>query len=107
VVLFGAGNGQLEVRFLAANADVEVGDTLVTSGLDGVFLPGLPVARVQAINREGASGFAQINCLPAAAVEARGTVLVLGRRLPELVPPPAPPPEAPRKKGGKARPANG
>ncbi|MBL8484410.1 MAG: rod shape-determining protein MreC, partial [Rhodocyclaceae bacterium] len=47
VVLFGAGNGQLEVRFLAANADVEVGDTLVTSGLDGVFLPGLPVARVQ------------------------------------------------------------
>ncbi|MBL8473044.1 MAG: rod shape-determining protein MreC [Rhodocyclaceae bacterium] len=107
VVLFGAGNGQLEVRFLAANADVQVGDALVTSGLDGVFLPGLPVAQVEAINREGASGFAQIICAPAAAVEARGTVLVLGRRLPELQPAPEAPAEAPKKKGARSRAAQG
>jgi rod shape-determining protein MreC len=30
------GNG-MELRFLAANADIKVGDLLTTSGLDGVF----------------------------------------------------------------------
>ena len=38
----------IELRFLAANADVQTGDMLVTSGLDGVYLPGLPVAKVVA-----------------------------------------------------------
>ncbi len=43
-VVFGLGNGQLELRFMPANADVQNGDLLVTSGLDGIFLPGFPVA---------------------------------------------------------------
>ena len=51
-VIFGVGNGQLELRFLAASADVQVGDDVVTSGLDGVFLPGLPVAKVVRIDRD-------------------------------------------------------
>ena len=37
-VVFGLGNGQLELRFMPVNADVQEGDLLVTSGLDGVFL---------------------------------------------------------------------
>ena len=45
-VVFGLGDGQLELRFLPANADVQNGDLLVTSGLDGIFLPGFPVAKV-------------------------------------------------------------
>ena len=40
----GAGSGALELRFMAANADVQNGDLLVTSGIDGVYPPGLPVA---------------------------------------------------------------
>ena len=43
-VLFGSGNGLMELRYLAANADVQPGDKIVTSGLDGVFLAGLPVS---------------------------------------------------------------
>src|SRR4029079_4055469 len=34
------------LRFMAGNADVQVGDTLTTSGVDGVYPPGLPVAKV-------------------------------------------------------------
>ena len=46
-VLAGTGNdGALELRFVPLNADFENGDQLVTSGIDGVYPPGLPVAQV-------------------------------------------------------------
>lgn len=84
-VLFGASGGQLELRFLAANADVQPGDLLVTSGLDGVYLPGLPVAKVLRVDRDAAYSFARILCEPVAGVEKHGQVLVLGLR--ESLPP--------------------
>ena len=90
-VLAGAGAGMMELRFLAANAEVEVGDILVTSGLDGVYLPGLPVARVVKIDRDSSHTFARIVCVPIAGVENHGLVLVLGSRL--AMPPQ--PPDAP------------
>lgn len=87
-VLFGTGQGKLEMRFVLAGADIRAGDELITSGLDGVFLPGLPVATVSSVEREG-QAFAVIACEPAAGVENSVQVLVLGRA--EL--PPAPPAE--------------
>jgi rod shape-determining protein MreC len=81
-VLYGAGEGMLELRFLAANADVQIGDELVTSGLDGVFLPGLPVARVSSVERDTAFVFARILCAPVGGVEQHGLALVLGPREP-------------------------
>ena len=59
-VVFGLGNGQLELRFMPANADVQIGDLLVTSGLDGIWLPGLPVAKVVSIERDTSYSFARI-----------------------------------------------
>lgn len=101
-VLFGSGNGLMELRYLAANADVQPGDKVVTSGLDGVFLPGLPVATVVKVERDQAQTFARIPCLPAAGVEQFSHVLVLGHR--ESLPPRPPAPEAINKgKGGKGR----
>jgi len=76
-VVFGLGNGQLELRFMPANADVQNGDLLVTSGLDGIFLPGLPVAKVVHIERDTSYSFARIYCVPVAGVENFGEVLVL------------------------------
>jgi rod shape-determining protein MreC len=70
----------MELRFLAANAEVQVGDILVTSGLDGVYLPGLPVARVAKIDRDSSYSFARITCAPLAGVERHGLALVLGSR---------------------------
>jgi rod shape-determining protein MreC len=79
-VLAGAGAGMMELRFLAANAEVQVGDILVTSGLDGVYLPGLPVAKVVKIDRDSSYSFARIICAPLAGVERHGLALVLGGR---------------------------
>lgn len=90
-VLFGAGAGNLELRFLAANADVQAGDVLVTSGLDEVYLPGLPVAKVTRVDRDTSYAFARILCEPIPGVERHGQVLVLGRR--EALPPAPPEPE--------------
>jgi len=83
-VAAGAGAGAMELRFLAANAEIQVGDVLVTSGLDGLYLPGLPVARVAHIDRDNSYAFARIRCEPIAGVERHGHVLVLGAR---VVPP--------------------
>ncbi len=101
-VLFGSGNGLMELRYLAANADVQPGDKVVTSGLDGVFLAGLPVATVAKVERDQAQTFARIPCLPAAGVEQFSHVLVLGHR--ENLPPRPPEAEVINKgKGAKAR----
>lgn len=85
-VLAGAGAGLMELRFLAANADVKPDDVLVTSGLDGIYLAGLPVAKVSRIDRDNSYAFARIYCEPLAGVERHGQVLVLGSR--EVQPPP-------------------
>lgn len=79
-ILAGAGAGMMELRFLAANAEVQVGDILMTSGLDGVYLPGLPVAKVVKIDRDNSYSFARITCAPLAGVERHGLALVLGDR---------------------------
>jgi rod shape-determining protein MreC len=84
-VLAGAG---------AANAEVQVGDILVTSGLDGVYLPGLPVAKVVKIDRDSSYSFARIICAPLAGVERHGLALVLGGRT-ALPPQPDDAPSAP------------
>ncbi|HAY26137.1 MAG TPA: rod shape-determining protein MreC, partial [Candidatus Accumulibacter sp.] len=85
-VVFGLGNGQLELRFLPANADVQNGDTLVTSGLDGIFLPGFPVARVVHVERDTSYSFARIFCMPLAGVENFSEVMVLDQRPPVVLP---------------------
>ncbi|MSQ63110.1 MAG: rod shape-determining protein MreC [Betaproteobacteria bacterium] len=78
-IAFGAGSsGMLELRFMATNAEIQNGDKLVTSGIDGTYPPGLPVATVARIERDAAYAFARIDCRPAAGVESGGYVLVLG-----------------------------
>ncbi len=102
-VLFGAGAGNLELRFLAANADVQDGDLLVTSGLDGVYLPGLPVATVRHVDRDTSYAFARIQCDPVAGVERHGQVLVLGVRPVQETQPPEPEAQSNPHKGRKGR----
>ncbi|MDQ2735152.1 MAG: rod shape-determining protein MreC [Pseudomonadota bacterium] len=72
-----AGAGLLEMRFMAGNADVQVGDVLTTSGVDGVYPPGLLVAKVTAVDRKVDSGFARIVLAPAAMPDGVRHVLVL------------------------------
>jgi len=73
----GAGGDAMELRYMAANADVQVGDELMTSGVDGVYPPGLSVARVTAVERRAESGFARILLAPSASPDGVRHVLVL------------------------------
>jgi rod shape-determining protein MreC len=67
----------LELRFMAANADVVAGDLLTTSGVDGVYPPGLAVARVEKVERRVDAVFARIYCTPMAMVSGAMHVMVL------------------------------
>ncbi len=97
-VLAGTGNdGVLELRFIPLNADFQNGDPLVTSGIDGVYPPGLPVAQVSHVERNAAQLFARITCVPLAGVASHTQLLVVtGQR--ELPPQPAEEPKRPRAK---------
>lgn len=77
-VAFGGGaSGSLELRFMAANADIQTNDRLVTSGIDGTYPAGLPVATVMRIERDAENAFARVVCRPAAGVDRGRFVLVL------------------------------
>ncbi len=75
----------LELRFESVNTETEVGDVLTTSGIDGVYPPGLPVAKVASVERRAESTFTRIVCEPLARVQGALHVLVLapvGQSLP-------------------------
>jgi rod shape-determining protein MreC len=103
-VLYGAGAGRApELRFMSPNADIQQGDMLVTSGIDGTYPPGLAVARVASLERETGQMFARIATQPVAGVDRSQYLLVLGRAA--AVPPrPDEPADADTaKKSGKGR----
>lgn len=75
-----AGTGlinRLELPHLPNNADVKVGDLLVTSGLGGHFPPGYPVARVAEVRREPGKPFATVIANPTARLDRSREVLLV------------------------------
>lgn len=91
--------GGMELRFVSANADVQEDDLLTTSGLDGVYPPGLPVARVLHVERRADSAFARIYCRPIAQIEGTRHVMLLKSVAGQLPVRPQPEPVVPTKKG--------
>ena len=88
-VVYGSAQARsdvLELRYTSATEDVQEGDLLVTSGMDGVYPPGLPVAQVQFVDRRGGgSSFAHIECAPQARMGAVAYVMVLEPGTPEAL----------------------
>lgn len=82
----------MELRYMAANSDVAVGDLLTTSGVDGVYPPGLPVARIEKIERRVDTAFARVYCAPLAQVAGTGHVMVLEPLNAQIPPRPIPDP---------------
>jgi len=106
-VMYGSGTGRLpELRFLSPNAEVQAGDKLVTSGIDGTYPPGLAVAQVVSVERETGQIFARVICKPLAGVDKSPQVLILGPAAASVKPRPEEPTDgdAPRKGRGKRRP---
>jgi rod shape-determining protein MreC len=106
-VMYGAGTARLpELRFLSpnTNAEIQPGDKLVTSGIDGTYPAGLAVALVTSVERETGQVFARVTCKPLAGVERDGQVLILSRAAVALPRPDEPAEaDAPRKYRGKRR----
>lgn len=100
-VVFGLGqDGALDLKFMPLNADVQNGDRLVTSGIDGTYPPGLPVAEVTHIERNAAFVFARITAKPLAGVASHRHVLVLSWRR-DVAPPPAETKAQPKRRKGR------
>lgn len=78
LIAFGGNEpGKLEVRYLTGGADVQTGDTLVTSGVGGVFPAGLPVARIESVDHDPGTGFAMALAQPLSHPERYRHFLVL------------------------------
>ncbi|WP_353152777.1 rod shape-determining protein MreC [Herminiimonas fonticola] len=77
-VAYGRGQSNvLDLRFMPTNADIQKGDTLVTSGIDGVYPPGLAVATVSQVENKSADSFARIMCQPTAGIDRNRQLLIL------------------------------
>ena len=93
----------MELRFVAGNADVKVGDLLHTSGVDGVYPAGLAVAKVAQVERQAEGGFARVTLTPASIADGVRHLLVLEPLAVQMPPRPEPTPEAVVKAGAKPK----
>lgn len=77
-IAFGNGEpGTLSLPYVPIASDIQAGDMLVTSGIDGLYPPGLAVGTVKSVERDSVSAFARILCVPTSAVLTQRYVLVL------------------------------
>lgn len=77
-VAYGRGQqGYLELRFMMDNADIQQGDLLVTSGIDGVYPAGLAVGKVAMMHEGPDDLYSNIICEPSAGINRNRQVLVL------------------------------
>jgi rod shape-determining protein MreC len=78
----GIVSGSLEdgpiMKYVKHSEDVQVGDRLVTSGLDGVFPKGMMVATVTSVRKQTVGLFQQISVMPAITFDRTEQVLVVG-----------------------------
>lgn len=96
-------NAAIDLPYLPVNVDIQVGDRLVTSGIDGVYPAGLAVGKVVEIDRKTFAPFARIACVPIAGIQTHRQVLLIPAA--ENVPP-MPEPEKPAAKPPQKKPRN-
>jgi rod shape-determining protein MreC len=68
---------RLELRYIPNNADVRVGDRVVSSGLGGRFPPNYPVATVMEVERRPGEPFARVIAAPQAHLDRSREVLLV------------------------------
>jgi rod shape-determining protein MreC len=63
-IVSGAGHKYCLMKYIPPEESVDVGEAVLTSGLDGIFPAGLPVGIVYNIDKEGIEFFQDIQVLP-------------------------------------------
>jgi rod shape-determining protein MreC len=101
-------SNKLSLPYLTVESDVKPGDLLVSSGLDGIFPAGYPVATVSKVERNPADTFALVEAKPLALLDRDREVLLLWAEKPTTVAvePAAAPPAATPATPAPQRPAN-
>ena len=69
--------GSLDLKFVPAGSDIQKGDLLTTSGIDGVYPAGLHVGRIARIDRRVDSSFARVHAEPMATERGRHLLVLL------------------------------
>ncbi len=75
-LLYGTGD-QVDLRYLSSEMELKVGDRLVTSGIDGIYLPGIPVAQITQAQKIVASPFYRVKCIALAGLKQARYVTIL------------------------------
>lgn len=75
--LQGSADGTLSLTMVRTDQQVSVGDTVITSGLGGVYPKGLPLGKVASVSRNKSSLYLEISVLPFASSETNEEVLVV------------------------------
>ena len=70
-------SGRLRLLYVTNNADIVVGDLLISSGLGGVFPAGYPVGRVTEVTLRPEQGFAEVLAESASSLDRDREVLLL------------------------------
>ena len=95
-IAFGSGESVLRLEYVSTSADIVKGDTLVTSGIDGIYPQGFAVGTIEEIERSGGS-LRAIRVRPSVDFSSLEQVLVV------LAPPAFVGPRAPTTTGEPAR----
>ncbi|MGL5948196.1 MAG: rod shape-determining protein MreC [Aeromonas sp.] len=98
------GSGELdklELRNLPRNADIEVGDLLVTSGLGGRFPEGYPVAKITRFDYVEGKTFAEVEAKPLVALDRLRYLLLLWTEKKPVLGDELAPAKAPAAAGGR------
>lgn len=72
-------SGEMDLPHLTNSTDIKKGDVLVTSGLDGRFLPNYPAAIVTHVEKMPGQPFMRVRAAPAARLEHNREALLVWR----------------------------
>ena len=86
-VAYGRGQSTYLDMRLTSNADIQNGDQLVTSGIDGIYPPGLSVAKVVQVESKAVTTLENILCVPTAGIDRNKQLLILQVSTNNLPPP--------------------
>jgi rod shape-determining protein MreC len=85
-IIAGLLNGDLTMKYVDRTEDVKPGDSVVTSGMDGIFPRGLLVGQITRVSQEGPGLFLNVDIRPAADFRKLEHVLILTQKPPDLAP---------------------
>lgn len=75
--LQGSVDGNLYLKFINTNLSCEVGDTVVTSGLGGIFPKGIPIGKIASVNKTPGAMYFDIRLSTLTSAENLEEVLVI------------------------------